>query len=113
MPTQSPSAAVASLAGSKAELIEKVKGLATESLWLDRTKGDAAWRRMSNAKLVRLHSVLTEASKRFASRAEIIEAIAAAEGHGKDNDYKKSLERHPLPRLLDQLKSSERRAKKG
>lgn len=113
MSTQSPAAAVSSLAGSKAALIEKVKGLATESLWIDRTKGEAAWRRMSNAKLVRLHSVLTEVSKRFASRAAIIDAIAAAEGHGKDGDYKKSLEKHPLPRLFDQLKSAERRAKKG
>lgn len=113
MATLSPLAQANQLAGSKAQLIEKVKSLATESFWLDRTRGDDSWARMSNRKLLRLHAVLSSASKRFASRAEIIEAIAAAEGHGKDGDYKKSLEKHPLPRLMDHLKSAEGRVAKA
>lgn len=113
MATQSPLAQVKALAGSKKDLVEKVRALATDKFWVDRTAGANALNRLSNAKLIRLHTVLTEAGKRFGSRAEIIEAVAKAEGHGKDGDYKKSLEKHPLPRLLDQLQSAERRAKRA
>jgi hypothetical protein len=113
MATPNPLAQANQIAGSKAQLIEKVKSLATESFWLDRTRGDDAWNRISNRKLLRLHAVLTDAAKRFASRAEIIEAIAAAENHGKDADYKRALEKHPLPRLMDHLKSAEGRVAKA
>ena len=113
MASQSPLAQVKSLAGSKKDLVEKVRALATEKFWIDRTKSPKAIERLSNTKLVRLHNVLSDAAKRFGSRAEIIEAVAKAEGHGKDGDYKKSLEKHPLPRLLDQLQSAERRAKRA
>ncbi len=68
MATVNPLAQANQLAGSKAQLIEKVKSLATEAFWLDRTRGDDAWKRMSNRKLVRLHTVLAAAAKRFASR---------------------------------------------
>jgi|JI10StandDraft_1071094.scaffolds.fasta_scaffold1243555_2 hypothetical protein len=113
MATQSPLAQVKALAGSKKDLVEKVRALATDKLWVDRTSGASALNRLSNSKLLRLHRVLTDAGKRFASRAEIIEAVAKAEGHAKDGDYKKSLEKHPLPRLLDQLQSAERRARRA
>lgn len=113
MATQSPLAQVKGLAGSKKDLVEKVLALATDKFWVNRTASDKSIARLSNVKLVRLHTVLTEASKRFGSRAEIITALAQAEGHGKDGDYKKSLEKHPLPRLLDQLASAERRAKRA
>ncbi len=110
---QSPLAQVKSLAGSKKDLVEKVRALATDRFWVDRTASANALARLSNAKLLRLHAVLTDASKRFASRAEIIDAIAKAEGHAKDGDYKKSLEKHPLPRLMDMLQSAERRARRA
>lgn len=112
MSTQSPLAKAKSLAGSKKDLVEKVKSLATEAFWVDRTNGRGL-AGLSNAKLLRLQKVITDVSKRFASRAELIEAIAAAQGHGKDGDYKKSLEKHPLPRLFDALQSAERRNKKS
>lgn len=111
MTTQAPIAKALTLAGSKAELVTKVKALATDALWINRFSTEDGWARLSNRQLVRLHGLLTEVGARFASRAELIGAIATAEGHGKDNDYKVSLERHPLPRLWDQLKSAERRAR--
>ncbi len=113
MSTPSPLAQAKSLAGSKSDLVEKVKALATEAFWVDRLTSEKSWKHLSNAKLLRLHRVLTEAHKRFTSRAEIIEALAAANGHGRDGDYKKALEKHPLPRLLDALQSAERRQKKA
>lgn len=111
MSTNAPIAKALTLAGSKSELVEKVKALATDALWINRFATEDGWARLSNRQLVRLHSLLTEVGQRFASRAELIGAIATAEGHGKDGDYKTSLERHPLPRLWDQLKSAERRAR--
>lgn len=110
--SNAPSAAAKKIAASKSELLDKVKGLATEAYWVDRfADKENGWARLSNRQLVRLHTILTDVSKRFASRAELIGAIATAEGHAKDNDYKVALERHPLPRLWDQLKSAERRAR--
>lgn len=109
--SNAPIAKALTLAASKSELVEKVKALATEALWINRFSSEDGWARLSNRQLVRLHTLFTDVSKRFASRAELIAAIATAEGHGKDNDYKTSLERHPLPRLWDQLNSAERRAR--
>ena len=110
--SSAPIAKARSLAASKTELVDKVKALATEALWTDRfADKENGWARLSNRQLIRLHTILTDVSKRFATRAELIGAIATAEGHGKDADYKTSLERHPLPRLWDHLKAAERRAR--
>lgn len=114
MSSNSPLSQVkSSSAGSKKELVSQVKALATEAFWVNRMASDASWDRLSNAKLLRLQRYLTDAKKRFGSRAELIEAVASAQGFGKDADYKKSLERHPLPRLMDALQSAERRAKRA
>lgn len=110
--SSAPIAKARSLAASKTELVDKVKALATDGLWTDRfADKENGWARLSNRQLIRLHTILTDVSKRFATRAELIGAIATAEGHGKDADYKTSLERHPLPRLWDHLKAAERRAR--
>jgi hypothetical protein len=113
MATQSPIAQAKSLAGSKKDLVEKVRALATDRFWTNQSANTNVLNRLSNSKLLRLHSIFTAAAKRFASRAEIIEAIAKAEGHSKDGDYKKSLEKHPLPRLMDMLQSAERRVRRA
>jgi hypothetical protein len=113
MTTHAPLAQVKGSVGSKKDLVEKVRALATEKFWIDRTSNPRALERLSNTKLLRLHRVFTDASKRFASRAEVIEAIARAENHARDVDFKKSLERHPLPRLMDMLQSAERRARRA
>ncbi len=113
MSTSAPIAKARALAASKSELVEKVKALATDDLWINRFKHEDGWKRLTNTQLVRLHGLLVTVAARFSSRAQIIDAIAASEGHGKDGDYKKSLERHPLPRLWDQLLSAERRARRA
>ena len=113
MSTPSPLAQAKSLAGTKSDLVEKVKALATEAFWIDRLASEQSWKHLSNAKLLRLPRGLSEAHTRFTPRAENIEAIPAATAHGRDGDYKKALEKHPLPRLLDALQSAERRQKKA
>lgn len=113
MAAQHPLAQASALAGTKQELISKVTALATDALWVNRFRGTRGFKRLSNARLIRLHAVLTEAARRFSSRAEIIDALAAAQGHAKDADFKKSLESHTLPRLMDALTSAENRVRKA
>jgi len=74
---------------SKEKLVEAVQKLATKDLWLDRTnesKGGLA--RVSNAKLLRLHAVLTTVKKDFGSRAKLIDAILTLEKRTKGAEAK-------------------------
>jgi hypothetical protein len=95
--------------GSKADLITKLKGLATEDLWVGRMNDDRSWSAISNAKLMRLHDVLTLVKEKYGTRAKLIDALIAAHGRSKDADYKKHFETWPVPRLVDALRSAEKR----
>ena len=97
--------------GSKAELITKIKGLATEDLWVGRLNDDKSWSGISNTKLLRLHEVLSQVKDKFGSRDKLIDALVTAQGRGKDADYKKHFANWPAPRLLDALRSAEHRNK--
>jgi hypothetical protein len=110
--TQSPLQTLKKSWKNKAGLISEVKALATDDLWNEsRLNSDKGLDSVSNKKLLRLYATLSRVKKEFGSRAKLIEAIAAAQGRGKDGDYKKSLERFSTPRLLDQLTAAQRRAK--
>ena len=89
--------AVAKQHGTKKELIEKVKAIATGDLWIDQMNDDKGWSTLSNKKLLRLFSIFT---------------IVAAEGRGKDNDYKNHFATWPTPRLMDRVNSVERANKR-
>jgi hypothetical protein len=111
--TQSPLQTLKKSWKDKAGLISEVKALATDTLWNDRRlNGDKGLDSVSNKKLLRLYDILTRVKKEFGSRAKLIDAIAGAQGRGKDEDYKKSLERFSTPRLLDLLTGAQRRSKK-
>lgn len=107
----SPAAVVKERFGDKEKLAAAIQTLATSDLWLDRVSEDKGLARVSNAKLLRLHAVLTGAKERFGSRAKLVEAILQLENRSKDVGLKARLESYPLPRLLDTHKSAERRAK--
>jgi hypothetical protein len=99
----------------KKKLVEAVKALATEELWLGRTNadregGDKGLERVSNAKLLRLHATFTTVKEKFGTRAKLIDAILAAENRAKDAGYKSRLERYPVPRLYDHYQSASKRA---
>ncbi len=98
---------------SKEKLVEAVKKLATEDLWLDRINDDKGLARISNAKLLRLHAALDDAKKRFGTRAKLIAAIQTLEKRSKDDGYKARLTQYPLPRLLDLHDAASRRAKRA
>jgi hypothetical protein len=65
---------------------------------------------VSNRKLIHLHDVLEQVKKDHGSRAGLIKAVAAAEGHSDDANFVTALERFPTPRLVDRLRSAKKRA---
>ena len=102
---------------SKEKLVAAVEELATDDLWVARLNsdrgGDKGLKHVSNAKLLRLHSILSEVKEQFGTRAKLIDAVLEAENRSKDTGYRSRLERYPVPRLYDQYKSSKRRAAKS
>lgn len=113
---KTPLAIVKDKFGDKAKLVEAVKALGTEELWLartaaDRQAGDRGLEHVSNAKLLRLHAVLTEVKTKFGTRKNLIDEILATEKRSRDAGMRKRLEAYPVPRLYDLLKSSKKRAK--
>lgn len=98
---------------SKEKLVEAVQKLATQDLWFDRVNEVKGLARVSNAKLIRLHEILTSVKKDFGSRAKLIDAILTLEKRGKDAGYKARLEAYPLPRLVDLHGAASRRAKRA
>jgi hypothetical protein len=112
---KSPLAIVKDKFGEKKKLVEAVKALATEELWLGRTNadrdgGDKGLERVSNAKLLKLHETLTTVKEKFGTRAKLIDAILETEKRTKDAGYKSRLEAHPVPRLFDHYRSAKKRA---
>jgi hypothetical protein len=110
--TQSPLQTLNKSWKNKSGLISEVKALATDDLWNGRRlNDDKGLDSVSNKKLLRLFEILTRVKKEFGSRAKLIDAIADAQGRGKDGDYKKGLERFSTPQLFDLLTSAKRRSK--
>jgi len=99
--------------GNKAELIAKIKTLATDDLWIDLLNEGKSWSGISNSKLLRLHSTLSAVKERFGTRARLVEELMKAEGRAKDATYAKHFETWPVARLYDALQSVERRAKRA
>jgi hypothetical protein len=110
---KSPLALVKERFKNKQALIDAVKALATDDLWngarLNEGKGLP---RISNAKLLHLHDVLSHVKKEHGSRKKLIDAIVAAEKRAKDADYRTGLEKKTTPALLDQFRVASKGAKK-
>ena len=97
---KSPLATVTERFKNKEALIEAVKGLATDDLWIDRVNDDKGLPRISNRKLLHLHDVLSQVKKDHGSRAKLITAIVENEKRGKDAGYRTHLEGRSTPELL-------------
>lgn len=98
---------------SKDKLVAAVQKLATSDLWLDKVSSAKGLGRISNAKLVRLHDVLTDAKKRFGSRDKLIASIVEVSKRSKDKGFASKLAAYPLPQLLDLHAASERASKRA
>jgi len=110
---KSPVAVVKDKFSSKDKLVEAVQKLATADLWLDRVSGEKGLAKVSNQKLLKLHSALSDAQKRFGSRDKLISAILELNKRTKDAGYGARIKKFPLPQLLDLHAASERASKKA
>jgi hypothetical protein len=95
----------------KEGLLKAFRELATEDLWIDRVGQEKGLDSVSNKKLLRLHTILTDVKAKFGSRSGLVEAILTQEKRTKDEGRKVGLSRWSTPRLWDFYKSGERRAK--
>jgi hypothetical protein len=107
---KTPLALVKEKFGDKAKLVAAVEKLAKDDLWLARTNQDKGLAHVSNAKLLRLHAILTEVKEKFGSREKLVAAVLELEKRTKDDGYKARLSKYPVPRLLDLFKSAQKRA---
>jgi hypothetical protein len=111
--TKSPLALVKKDFGEKKKLVEALKALAGDDLWLGRTGedrgGDKGLSLISNAKLLKLHATFKAVKDKFGTRAKLIDAIIATEKRGQDEGFKKRITAYPVPRLFDMWKSAEKR----
>ncbi|MGE0326155.1 MAG: hypothetical protein AB7K71_29050 [Polyangiaceae bacterium] len=97
---------------NKEKLVAAVEALATEELWIDRVSEVKGLAKVSNKKLLHLHSVLSTVKDKFGSRSKLIAAILDLEKRAKDEGYKTRLERLSTPALLDQHGAAGKRAKR-
>jgi hypothetical protein len=95
--------------GDKAKLIEALKNLTTDDLWLGRTSKKGL-ERVSNAKLLRLFSIFTAVKGEFSTRQKLIDAVLELEKRTKDAGFQQKLGEYPVPRLYDMYKSAKKRA---
>lgn len=105
---KSPLAIVTERFKNKAALIDAVKALATDDLWIDRVNDDKGLPRVSNRKLVHLHDVLSQVKKDHGSRSKLIDAILESDKRGKDAGYRSRLEKLSTPTLLSMLSVSKK-----
>ncbi|MBK8173036.1 MAG: hypothetical protein IPK60_22260 [Sandaracinaceae bacterium] len=103
---KSPLARVTETFKDKKSLIEAVKGLATDDLWLDRTNKDKGLDRVSSQKLLRLHETLSAVKKEFKTRDGLIKALAKSVKREKDTGFVTRVSKYSTPRLWDAYKSA-------
>lgn len=113
MATKSPLSIVKERFQDKAGLLRAVGELVSDDLWIDRLDSNKGIDAVSNKKLLRLHTILTDVKTKFGSRSKMIEAILDQEKRGKDEGRKVGLGRYSTPRLWDLYKTGEKRNKAG
>jgi hypothetical protein len=113
MTTKSPLSIVKERFQDKDGLLKAVRELTTDELWVDRLDADKGLDSISNKKLLRLHTVLSEVKSKFGSRDKLVEAILSQEKRPKDDGYKSRLSRFSTPRLFDQYTAGAKRAKRA
>jgi hypothetical protein len=99
---KSPAAIVKEKFGDKAKLVAALGPLTQdEGLWLSRLNAKKGLERVSNAKLLRLHRLLSEVKEKFGTRTKLVDAVCDLEKRTKDEGYKQRLLAYPVPRLFD------------
>ena len=108
----SPLAEVKEKFGSRDELIKIVKGEIERPEGMSDDDFDAKVRTISNRKLLKLHAAHEDVTKRFGSKAGLVDAIIAIVNKGKvDQVYRASLLKKREALLLDLHASLEKKSK--
>jgi hypothetical protein len=110
---KSPLASVTERFKNKDALVEAVKAMATDELWIDRVNGDKGLPHISNRKLLHLHDVLASVKKEYGTRAKLIDAIIANEKRAKDAGYRARLEKQTTPTLYATAQLAKKKSKKA
>jgi hypothetical protein len=108
--SKSPAAIVKQQFGEKAKLVAALGPLTNDDLWVSRTNETKGLARVSNAKLLRLFSVLSAVKEKFGTRAKLVDTICEIEKRSKDEGFKTRLLAYPAPRLYDAYRSAAKRA---
>ena len=109
MSTKSPLARMKEQFGDKEKLVAAVEKLGGDDLWVARVNENKGLAHVSNAKLLRLHRLLSEVKEKFGTREKLVDAILELEKRTKDAGYKQRLSAWPVPRLYDMYRSTAKR----
>lgn len=107
---KSPLASVNERFKNKEALIDAVKALATDELWVARVNEDKGLPRISNRKLLHLHDVLSQVQKDHGSRSKLIDALLETQKRGKDAGYRTRLEGRSTPELFAMYQLAQKKA---
>jgi len=96
--------------GSKEALIKEIEKLTAKKDLLAEKFGEKGVEHVSNAKLLRLHRLVSEVSDRFSSRAGLVDAYLELRHRSKDEPYRQKLMTYTLGRLYDMYQVAQRKA---
>ena len=94
---------------TKQGLLDAVKALSGDDLFVNRLNEDKGLARVSNSKLLHLHDVLAQVKKDHGSRAKLIEAVLASVKRTGDKEYRTGLEKKSTPELADMLRVAKKK----
>lgn len=106
---ETPLAAVKRLYGSKDKLVDSI----AQTLRVgDEDEGELKQRLLSasNKKLLRLAEVAKSVTDKYGGKDKLADTIATQLGKAKDADFVTKLKSYSAPRLLDMVRSSEKKA---
>jgi hypothetical protein len=111
---KSPLAQQKEVHGGKEKLVDRLVTMLAQITKSDESKDDLKGRLLaaSNKKLLRLFEVAGEIKDKYGSVEKLAEQTAAALGRAKDAPYLGTLKAMSPARLLDLLRTAEKRGKK-
>jgi hypothetical protein len=110
MAKETPVQAMKRLYGNKDKLVDSVVEVARNA---GEEAADVKNRlvAVSNQKLLRLAEVGKTIKEKYGSRDKLVDSLSSALGKAKDKDYVEKLKTYSPAKLLDMMKSAERRAR--
>jgi hypothetical protein len=107
---RTPLAEVTERFGSKEGLIKELTKLTAKQDFLVEKFSEKGIDHVSNAKLLRLHRLVTEVSDKFSSRAALVDAYLELKHRTRDEPYREKLMTYTLGRLYDMYQVAQRKA---